>query len=331
MNTIKLFKKYLQSAETILITTHIIPDADGIGSQVALALALKKLGKTVYCVNEEDTPKRLKYLDSENIVTSYSKFNKKHKNPNIDLFIIVDTNNPARVGSKVQTFARNSENLLYIDHHPCPPEIRSLHCIDEETSATGEIVGKIINTLGIKFTKEMAIPLYTAIMVDSSSFRYPKVNSDTHRLIAQLMDTGAITPNSTYNLMYGTRSINHMKLLGKILSEAETNKEKTIAWIVVKEEDLKRFNVNLDDTNGFINHLLVLDEVEVACMFREEGDYVKVSLRSTSNCDVGTMAHALGGGGHNHSAATQIKGETTNIVKRTIFQLSVMMNSLEKK
>ncbi|OFZ22086.1 MAG: hypothetical protein A2202_01000 [Bdellovibrionales bacterium RIFOXYA1_FULL_36_14] len=331
MESLIRFKHYLEEAKTILITTHIIPDADGVGSQIALGIALKQLGKTVYCVNEEEIPKKLKYLDTTNIVTSFKEFNKKVNVHEINLFIIVDANNPERVGPNLQKLAQKSQNFLYIDHHPSPREISSLHCIDQETSATGEIIGRLINSLKIEFTAEMAIPLYTAIMVDSSSFRYPKVNANTHRLVAQLMETGAIRPSLTYNMMYGTRSINHMKFLGKILSEAETNKEKTIAWICIRESDLKKFNVDMEDTHGFINHLLVLDEVEIACMFREEKEFVKVSLRSTSTCDVGTMAHALGGGGHNHAAATQIKGDLDHVVKRTIFQLAIMKDSLKNK
>lgn len=107
-----------------------------------------------------------------------------------------------------------------------------------------------------------------------------------------------------YNEIYGTKSVDHMHLLGKILSSTSVNKSGEIAWIIFDHEDLDRFNTDVEDTHAFINNLLVLDQIKVACMFRFDKDYIKISFRSSGEFDVSKAAKVLHGGGHSHAAAT---------------------------
>jgi phosphoesterase RecJ-like protein len=175
----------------------------------------------------------------------------------------------------------------------------------------------------------MALPLYTAVLIDTSSFRYPTVTGDTHRLIGSLMDTG-VRPPHAYNMIYGTKKITFMKLLGKVLASAHTTKDEKIAWLTLTEDMLEKFHVDTEDTHAFINHLLVLDNIKVALMFKQMGTQIKVSLRSVGNVDVGLMAKALGGGGHDHSAATIIEGNLDVVVKSTIEKLQLLLEDAEK-
>lgn len=328
MEHVQLFKTLTKIAKNIVITTHAHPDADGIGSQIALALALRSIGKNAICVNEEPLLERYKYLDPEETIISLKEYLKRNKNPKIDLFIVADTNSLTRIG-KASELVQKSKNLLFIDHHPCAPELMAIHCIDTSMAATGELVGKLIESLKVKFTKELALPLYTSVLIDTSSFRYPTVTGDTHRLIGKLMDTG-IEPPSAYNQIYGAKEVSYMQMLGTVLSKAQSTDNKKIAWLKLTEETLSKFNVDPEDTHGFINHLLILDNIKVACMFRQIGKLVKVSLRSTGEIDVGIMANALGGGGHNHSAATLIEGSIESVVKDTIKKLQLMLDRIEK-
>jgi phosphoesterase RecJ-like protein len=327
MEHVQLFRTLTKIAKNIVISTHLHPDADGIGSQIALAVALRSIGKNAICVNDEPLLERYKYLDPEGTIISYDEYIKKNKNPKIDLFIVADTNSLTRIG-KVSELVQKSKNLLFIDHHPCAPELMAIHCIDTSMAATGELVGKLIESLKIKFTKELALPLYTSILIDTSSFRYPTVTGDTHRLIGKLMDTG-IEPPSAYNQIYGAKEVSYMQMLGTVLSKTQATDDKKIAWLKLTEDTLSKFNVDPEDTHGFINHLLILDNIKVACMFRQIGKTVKVSLRSTGVIDVGIMANALGGGGHDHSAATIIEGNIDTIVKDTIKKLKLMLKRIE--
>jgi len=218
-----------------------------------------------------------------------------------------------------------SKEILFIDHHPTSKEIMAIHVIDTTKAATGEIVGKLIQSvIKVELTKEMALPLYTAILIDTSSFRYPSVSGDTHRLLAKLLDAGVRPPNA-YNSIYGTKKLTNMLLLGDILSSVKATEDQSVAWIIITEKMLKKYKINPEDTHSFINYLLVLKNLKVACMFRETGNFVKVSLRSSGEIDVSAMAEALGGGGHFHSAATSIKGKLETITKNTIKKIQLML------
>lgn len=332
MTILDVFKSRIQVAERILITTHEYPDADGIGSEISLCLALREYGKEVYCVNEEPLLERYKYLDQDDVVQGLKEFQKTHPKFNADLMIVVDTNTKERIGSKLSTFVDETP-LLFIDHHPWRGRDLSNHCVDVRAAATGQLVGEMIEFLGVQFTKKIALPIYTSIIIDTSSFRYPTVTGNTHRLVAKLMDTG-INPPEAYNGIYGTKRVHHMHLLGKILSTVATNKDETIAWMLLKKQDIDKYVSDVEDTHAFINHLLVLNNIKVACMFRDDGDHVKMSLRSTGDFDVGTIALKLGGGGHSHSAATvftKSPGETAEeIILKTIKKVEEIIMKQQK-
>jgi phosphoesterase RecJ-like protein len=190
----------------------------------------------------------------------------------------------------------------------------------------------MIEHLGIRFTKKIALPIYTAIIIDTSSFRYPTVSGATHRLVARLMDTG-INPPEAYNGIYGTKRVHHMHLLASILNTAATNHTETIAWMQMKKDDIDRFAGDVEDTHAFINNLLVLNNIKVACMFRDDGEQIKMSLRSSGEYDVGVIAVALGGGGHSHSAATILSRganeDTETVIARAIVKVEEVLMTLD--
>jgi len=314
-----------EKSKNILITTHAFPDADGIGSQIALCLALRKKGHNAICVNEAPLRRRYKYLDNKKVVKSADGFKKNPLFKKIDLTLVVDTHSLSRVGSKMEKIIEGSHEILFIDHHPTSKEIMAIHIIDTSKAATGEIVGQLISSvLKVEFTEEIALPLYTAILIDTSSFRYPNVTGNTHRILAKLLDAG-VNPPTAYNQIYGTKKLANMALLGEILSNIKATDDQVVAWITITEKMLKKYKVNPEDTHSFINYLLVLKNLKVACMFRENEKFVKVSLRSTGEIDVSSMAQALGGGGHFHSAATSIQGPLRAITLSTINKIKLML------
>ena len=314
-------KALVEKSNQIVITTHTGPDADGIGSQVALCLVLRSLGKNAICINENHLLERYEYLDSEKVISSFKHY--RQTGP-IDLFIVVDTNNASRIGPRMNDLLQKSKNVLFIDHHPCPSALANLHCIDTTAAATGQVVGELADYLGVDIDAKMALPLYTAILIDTSSFRYPTVTAKTHTLIAKLLATG-VRPSHAYNMIYGAKKVGHMQLLGKVLSSAQTNENEEIAWIFLTDQMIHEHKADIEDTHSFINHLLVLDRVKVACMFRKDAEYIRIGLRSTGSVDVGTIAQALGGGGHNHSAATVVRGNISEVIPETIAKIEKIL------
>ncbi|MEK6623911.1 MAG: DHH family phosphoesterase, partial [Bdellovibrionota bacterium] len=242
MSIIERFRQAINSAKNIVVTTHVYPDADGIGAQIALCLALRKLGKWAIGVNQKPLLQRYHYLDSSNLVISAKEFQKSHSKREIDLLIVTDTNYIARIGAEAEKAVARARNVLFIDHHPCPKEIAAIHCIDTTKAATSELVGEFIDLLGIEFTPQIALPLYTGILVDTSSFRYPTVTDNTHIMVAKFMKAG-VTPSDAYNMIYGTRKLDHVRLLGKILAQTKTNKKGSMAWIIVYEKDIREHKV----------------------------------------------------------------------------------------
>lgn len=322
------FKFMLEKADNIVISTHIFPDADGIGSEIALCLAMRSLGKNAICVNEEPLLERYKYLDPQDVVISLAEYQSFYPDAKIDLFVVVDTNSVERIGECCKTLSYTADKTLFIDHHPCPKDVMQNNCVDTTKAATGELAGDLILSMGVTLTREMALPLYTAVLIDTSSFRYPTVTGDTHRLIGSMMDTG-VRPPHAYNMIYGTKKVTYMKLLGKVLASVQTTKDEKIAWLTLTEDMLDKFNVDTEDTHAFINHLLILDNIKVAVMFKQTGNQIKASLRSVGVIDVGVMAKSLGGGGHDHSAACLIEGKLDEVVKSTIEKLQVLLKLVD--
>jgi phosphoesterase RecJ-like protein len=142
------------------------------------------------------------------------------------------------------------------------------------------------------------------------------------------MDAGEVHAPEAYNMIYGTKKISHVQFLGSILGSVQTTPDENIAWLSVSEEKLGQFQIDPEDTLAFVNHLLILENIKIACMFRQQGDFVRVSLRSVGQIDVGIMAQALGGGGHNHSAAMRIKGTLKDVEKNVINKLKAMLFDL---
>ena len=338
MKIIERFQTHIQAANNIVISTHIVPDADGIGSQIALAMALRQLGKKAICVNEEALLDRYRYLDADGVVISYDEYQVAYKdyhrdekaNTKIDLLIVVDTNSVDRIGSNMKMLSLEAKKILYIDHHPCAEEVIEHNCIDTSKAATGELAGDLILSLNVTLNRDMALPLYTAILIDTSSFRYPTVTGNTHRLVGTLMDTG-VRPPHAFNMINGTKKRCYMQLLGDVLTGVQTTSDEKVAWISLSNNLLDRHQVDSEDTLPFINHLLILDNIKVALMFREINDHeVKVSLRSIGVVDVGIMARALGGGGHDHSAAAIINGPLQKVIEMTVKKVHEMLLKIDR-
>ncbi len=322
MKNFKRFQDQIKKVGNILITTHIFPDADGIGSQLALAMALEKLGKKVTCLNEDPLPERYHYLDKNKLIKTVKSYKKGQTPDSFDMVIVVDTHNIERVGPSLRNHIENTKEIFYRSSS-VTKELQALNIIDSSMAATGQLVAHLIEFLKVELTHEMALCLYTAIIIDTSSFRYPSVNGDTHIVISKLIKAG-VRPSMAYNKIYGAKKIAHMHLLGELLKNAQCTEDQNIAWIVVGEKHLKKYNIDPEDTHAFINHLLILKNIKVAIMFREIGKMVKISMRSNL-VDVAILAQALGGGGHNHAAAALKEGKLKNIIKETVEKINLML------
>ncbi|MBI5408581.1 MAG: bifunctional oligoribonuclease/PAP phosphatase NrnA [Nitrospirae bacterium] len=300
---------------SFLIAGHINPEGDAIGSILALALGLKKIGKKdVYLLSRDGVPEILKFLPSAKLI--------KNSPPKkiYDVLMIVDCNVPERTGFKDLT----GKNTVVIDHHIPPGDsdsaefYRSLAAsfIDPHAAASGVLIYKLLTALKIPIDKNIAVNLYTAILVDTGGFRYSNTSPESLQTACHLVEAGArpwsITKEIFENIPYKS-----MKLLG--LSLATLDKKDGIAWMTTTADMFKKTGATSEDSEDFVDFPRKVKDIEAAAFFREDGDNTfKISLRSKGRVNVEKIAKSFGGGGHFAAAGCKVKG-TLKEVQEKVF------------
>ena len=301
MGDVREVAEAIKGFESFVISAHVNPEGDAIGSVVGLALALKKLGKKVTAISKDPVPEFLHFLPGVDMVRIEDSIKEPH-----DAFIVVDCD-PERTGIR-DLGSAPVKKIINIDHHVTNRKTSDIWWVDPEAAAAGEMVYDLIDYLNIPIDADIATNLYTCIFTDTGSFRYTNTDeaalSKSARLISYGVDTWQIAEN-----VYESKSFGRMKLLGLVLSTIEQSDDGRVSWVVVREEFYKATGTSAEDTDGFINYPRAVKEVEVAVLFREAGDKVKLSLRSKGRVDVSLLAQELGGGGHpNASGAVMDMG-----------------------
>jgi len=197
-----------------LLTTHVNPDADAIGSEIAMYRILKSLGKDVYIINHSTTPYNLEFFDTENIIRVFDEEKHKQLFNEADVLIALDFNRANRVVSMQKVVAEFKGIKICIDHHQDPEDFVN-HCfVDDSYAATGHIIYDFIKqTKLVDLNYEIAYPLYAAIMTDTGSFRFERTSPELHRIISELLETG-VDPGEVYDKIYDQSKISKIKLLG---------------------------------------------------------------------------------------------------------------------
>lgn len=292
----------IKGYESFVISTHISPEGDAIGSELGLALSLIKMGKKVTVINADPVPDFLRFLPGVGMIVRGERIEEPH-----DALIVLDCE-PARTGLKDLDKAP-VKKIINVDHHVTNPKTADIFWVNPEAAAAGEMVYDLLIALGAPIDADIATNLYTCIFTDTGSFRYSNTDRDSLEKSARLVDYGVNTWEIAENV-YETKSFGRMKLLGLVLAGLEKSEDGRLAWVTVKEEYYGMTGTSAEDTDGFINYPRAVKGVEVALLFREAGPgRVKLSLRSKGRVDVSACAKELGGGGHpNASGAVIEKG-----------------------
>jgi len=295
----------IRQHKSFLIVSHINPEGDAIGSALALALGLKRMGKKdVRVLSRDGVPETLKFLPYSRLI--------KQNPPNrlFDVLCIVDCNTLQRTGFK----DLKAKNIIIIDHHilPDPDDKPETHgklyasFIDPEAAATGLLIYKLLTALRIPIDKTIATNLYTAILVDTGGFRYSNVSPESLKISSSLVEAGA-RPWEISKEVYENISFRSMELLG--LSLATLGSKDGMAWISTTIDMFKKTGTTAENTEDFVDFPRKIKGVEVAVFFREDpGNIIKISLRSKGRINVERIAKAFGGGGHAAAAGCRIKG-----------------------
>ncbi len=308
--------------ERFIVTTHISPDGDGIGSALALCRGLRSLGKEVFILNHSKTPENLRFLLKDDSEIMGPDSLEPGFDPRDHFSVVVDMGAFDRLGSVLPIIQR-SKGILVIDHHivDIPPGVSSL--IDSSASATGEVVRDLLRRLNIKITKEIAEPLYAAIETDTGGFRFSGTTPSTHRLAAELLESG-VEPSRIYSEIYEKQSAVRLKLTGKVFSTLWISPGGKIAIMELRREMLSKLGARIEDGDDLVNHLMTIDGVKAGFYFKELGpDKTKISCRSRDKkLDLGVFLSEWGGGGHAFAAGLLIN-ENIETSKRIIVDKAV--------
>jgi phosphoesterase RecJ-like protein len=298
----------------ILLTTHKSPDGDAIGSMLALYHVLVECGHDVTPACPDLYPGFLNWMPGiEQVLmfdTPEGRAAVEHAVQSAEIHISLDYNALHRLGAEMAALCDTFEGKrILIDHHREPDTQfhYSYHSID--ASSTAELVFGIINqiTPGVLPTIDVARCLYAGIVTDTGSFRFPSTTAHTLSVVAQLMEAG-LKPSEVYNQIFDTNSLDRLRLLGYVLAEKLiVIPELQTAYIALSQQDLNRFNYRQGDSEGFVNYALSVEGIRFACLLKENGEDVRISLRSKGMLDVNTLSRKhFNGGGHLNAAGGRL-------------------------
>ncbi|MFO8130373.1 MAG: bifunctional oligoribonuclease/PAP phosphatase NrnA [Bacteroidales bacterium] len=300
--------KRIHGRERIVITSHHNPDGDAIGSVLAMHLYLKKLGHTPVMIVPSPYPDFLKWLPDNHLINVYqhSKERCDEEIRNADIIFCLDYNALNRAGQMEDPIRGSTAFRILIDHHPDPDTGHfDLICSETETSSTAELVYDFILANGDrdKIDKDIAGCIYTGIMTDTGSFSYACNHAKTYIVVANLFETG-IDGERIHRKVYDTFSEDRLRLLGYCLSEKlVVLKEYGTAYITLSSEELKRFRFRTGDTEGIVNYALSIKGINLAVMFTEKKDKIRLSFRSKGDFRVNVFSRDhFDGGGHRNAA-----------------------------
>lgn len=304
--------KAIKENKNFLITSHINPEGDAIGSQLALASLLKRLNKKVYIINE-DLSRQFSFLTGKGAILTDTNFNGE-----FDAAIVLDCPVLSRVG-KVEKLLKRAKILVNIDHHISNNNFGDINWIEPESSCSAELIYELFKAFKVKLNKKEALYIYVAILMDTGSFRYSNTSSETHTIASELLRY-KIEPHIIYERIYGNISISYVKFLCGVLSTLK--KEDAIAYITLKSNTSKLDSDIRERLEDFINYPRALKGVKVAMMFRKlSKNKIKVSFRSKGDFDVNSLARRFGGGGHMAASGAVIDG-TMEEVKRKVIKVA---------
>ena len=304
-----------------LITTHVRPDGDAIGSQLALGHFLQKLGKQVSMINSDPVPDNLAWLPGADAIESFDSSVAQHEHiAEADVVVVVDTNALNRVGRKMARPVKNSGAVkVLIDHHTEPESWFDYTFARDTASSTGELIYELIAAHDADLIDTpIALALYAAILTDTGSFRYSSVTPAVHRIIADVMERGAVQPDAVYASLYEMRSPQWIRLLSMVLDTLQLRFDGLLSYLVITKRVLEDTGASTEDIEGFVSYGLAIEGVRVALIFTETRRGTKVSFRSKGDLYVHEWARAFGGGGHRNASGAFLHRPLDTVIREVM-------------
>jgi len=333
-STTQKIKLLLSTPKRVVIIGHKNPDGDAIGSCLGLSYFLKKRGHFPVVVMPNEFPSFLKWLPGCNQIITYERDKEQATASikNCEIIFTLDFNALNRTGALCEVLEKATCPFIMIDHHQQPDNFATLSYSDPSMSSTAEMVYHFITQLGgvSEISEKIATNLYTGIMTDTGSFRFPSTTATTHKVIAHLIEVG-VKNSEIHQKIYDSNSPSRLKLLGTALNNLHILEQYRTAYIHLSQEELDASNFKKGDTEGFVNYALSLKNIIFAVIFIEnkKENIVKISFRSKALFSVNLFARThFNGGGHTNAAGGRSLESLEATIKNFISILPAYKTSL---
>ena len=318
-------KNLLSAKQNVVITTHVNPDGDAIGSSVALLNFLIKMVHDVSVIVPNDYPDFLKWMKNDELIINYSnsKNESQEKIKNASLIFCLDFNNLNRINEIGDYISESKAKKVLIDHHLDPSDFYDFKIHDVKASATAELVYNFLIELDSNAVdKDISEALYTGILTDTGSFKF-SMSPKVHKIVSDLMIRG-VDIGFINNKIYDSNSLDKLKLIGYALSEKlEVISKGNAAYIVLSRKDLKDHNFKKGDTEGLVNYALSISNVNMAVLIIETKERIKFSFRSIGQFSVNEFAKKyFNGGGHKNAAGGSLEDKLSVALEKFLKHIS---------
>ncbi|MDC0262242.1 bifunctional oligoribonuclease/PAP phosphatase NrnA [Planctomycetaceae bacterium] len=301
-------KKIVDAHQTFVLTCHVRPDSDALGSELALACLLQDLGKDVRIANPSNAPNTLDFLNNDDLVKVLGQGITAEEVLSSDVHIILDTSAWSQLQGVGEIFRKTEAVKVVIDHHVSSDDLNAHDFKDTTAEATGALIFRFAKECGLRVSEKAAFYMFCAIATDTGWFRFPSVSSQTYRDIAEMIDLG-VKPHLVYGELYERSSLARHHLSGRVLQRITTIEKGLVSWTWVAREDFHETGAKPVDTEDLVNECLRIEGTKVAFIaVEQENGQVKFSFRARLGSNVAIIAEQFGGGGHTLAAGAMLPG-----------------------
>jgi bifunctional oligoribonuclease and PAP phosphatase NrnA len=311
--------KSILEAQNILLTTHRQCDGDGLGSELAMYHALRKIHKNVRILNVDATPKKYDYLNPDRFIQYYD--GSYDPLDTVDLALIFDTNDKRLVEPLYEALVGKVKKIIFVDHHPIlkegpPPTPDSI--INIRAASTGELAYDIIKALNIPLDEQIARALYTSIAFDTQLFRYVRNSARSHEVVTDLLNYEK-NPSEVHRFLFGNFTAPKLKFIAQALSQVEFFDDEKLAILHIETKKLEDMGLNVDDSRDLVDMIMNIESVEAAALIRQDSpNHFKMSLRSKGRFPILGIAEQFGGGGHPFASGAPWQGDLQELKSQVL-------------
>jgi len=307
-NSIRMLDEFLKRNDKFIVSTHESPDADGLGCEVAFLDFLRQMGKTAIILNSDPVPEICQFLDIDHELTVIE--DESQLPPDIEEYaqFVLDTNDYNNIGSAFNLLSTRVKEYFIIDHHQDSDQSKiDINFIKVDAASASEIIYAIVMHYKKELNFKMAQALYTGIVFDTGSFRYPKTTSETFKIASHLVSLG-VDPFKVYENLYESNSLSSFQLRGRILASMEILEDGKMISMKLTPEMVAETHGSFSEGESTINAPFTVKGVAASLLVKQDTEGpVKISMRTKGNLDVAALAIKNGGGGHKNAAGYKSK------------------------